>query len=1329
MLQGQSGVPAPPIVPPKQRLAGADSLPAEPSARSARGRAMPGLYALATWAALPLTSSSVSACANGYSLGTTARLVYTNPHEEPVEGVFIYPLEESEVVAAFEAVAGSRRVTFRMQSRRQAQACCLQRGSGPGPGRPRCCAGGHLVLDEAAERCTFAIGTGALGPAESLAVTVSTARELATLPGGALRLVFPAVLTPRVAAAATAAARGPAGLCDDSPTSCFGGPSARSEPAAGVPPPDADVLRGQPCNPFPYEFAFELLVKGPCLLAGLESPSHALRADADPWASSASTVCVTLAEQHHYDRDVEIILYPCEPHRPHLVMEEGTMTYQEYEAHIRSRRDYARIASKDSSGERQAAFVQKRFHKDIFPNPVLMLNFCPAAEAAPGDLQSVTRELLFLVDRGSAMSGPDLDRVKDALLVAVKSLPPGTLLNIAGFGADVKPLFPASRLCGNDTLRRACEHLGGLRADPGSSDLLAAVSWALAQPLHPGYPRQLFLLTATAGDAGRVLPLVRRQASTLRCFSFGLGPRACRRLLASMAEVSRGRAEFLGPAERLQPKLIKALKKAMEPAVSDITVDWYVPDRLEALLSPTELAALYPGDRLVSYCALYDVARFRQRRPPARGRARRSSAVPSQEEALSPEPSRATAESREVSAEVSAGGTEESERSAEPLSGGDIWKRIYQASYIQEQYVLTHCSVSTERSGGLLSRSSTSSESTGSRDVAPDGVSPAPASSGTSQQGQKSVSLCESSAKSAPLPQAPAGGKTGSTPQVTAALSTEELARRKKAQARAALAGRSFSSPHGELDAHRLCRALEKVSQKRNQSLEGKLDELGPRTQRLQRSVGDSNNLLSPTHLDWDMLVEPSYLFSASPASEAREPSSGDGSLPLRCQVVIHALRAGKPVSWEVTASLEALLRPRDSTGKEEPPLRASKAWDNPLHRLAARSVVRDHENAAQREAELEQGFARRFRLKAMQTSKACNVPSLYTCAVPVDGATRAALPAALEVCSTAGSASHQRAAPEGGWRHRSYSVGLGRQQDAEEQEEEALVAAERDEIPASLASASSVTSGWEKQNSPNGSPTSPSTASTGSQKSTESVAGSRFNLSRRKGPSLALRPHCLSPESESTSNDASHDYLPLVQLQQARGPFQLTESFSEVVQIPLDRLRRASPYASHRASLSPVSPVAKCSPEAGPIAGGEEPAGAPEPGSPQSHSTCSEVPSMAVWAQADSGHGSESDTGAHSAAPSEASMNWQDAGPEDLESASWATAVALAWLEHRCAGFFEEWELVAAKADAWLQAQRLPEGMDVGCLKGAARHLFLLLRHWDENIKLNMLCYNPNNV
>lgn len=47
----------------------------------------------------------------------------------------------------------------------------------------------------------------------------------------------------------------------------------------------------------------------PKLIVGLESPTHALRADADPSAQSASATYITLAQEHPYDRHIEIILH------------------------------------------------------------------------------------------------------------------------------------------------------------------------------------------------------------------------------------------------------------------------------------------------------------------------------------------------------------------------------------------------------------------------------------------------------------------------------------------------------------------------------------------------------------------------------------------------------------------------------------------------------------------------------------------------------------------------------------------------------------------------------------------------------------------------------------------------------------------------------------------------------------------------------------------------------------------------------------------------------------------------------------------------------------
>lgn len=43
--------------------------------------------------------------------------------------------------------------------------------------------------------------------------------------------------------------------------------------------------------------------------------------------------------------------------------------------------------------------------------------------------------------------------------------------------------------------------------------------------------------------------------SPCRCYSFGIGPSACRRLVQGLAAVSRGSAEFLAEGERLQPKV------------------------------------------------------------------------------------------------------------------------------------------------------------------------------------------------------------------------------------------------------------------------------------------------------------------------------------------------------------------------------------------------------------------------------------------------------------------------------------------------------------------------------------------------------------------------------------------------------------------------------------------------------------------------------------------------------------------------------------------------------------------------------------------------------
>uniref|UniRef100_UPI003AAF5C25 von Willebrand factor A domain-containing protein 5B2 n=1 Tax=Centroberyx gerrardi TaxID=166262 RepID=UPI003AAF5C25 len=1409
---------------------------------------MVGLRNRSTWEPLLLKASCIKSCANGCSLGITTQLTYANADTESVEGVFVYPLGEKEVVVGFEAVIAGRLVGVQIQSRGKLKDCCLDCCSGSaldgqcGNGREWGCCGssnldmqctnGHLILDEDLERTTFIMGTGVIGPMDIVSIIISTTLELPTLENGAIRIIYPTLLTPVVKGQMTASKSENGGKSDETgPTSCFGATSGKQERALGSEQQCAHAIFTSPAaNLAPYELNFQLLVRGACLLAGLESPTHALRADADPSAQSASATYITLAQEHPYDRNIEVILHLSEPHSPLVILERGRLSFSQYEQLISSRRDFIRSTRKDSETEKKLEFVRKRQHKDILSCPVLMLNFCPDLLCEPPELHKATRELLFLIDRSGSMSGTNIHRIKEGMMVALKSLPSGTMLNIVGFGTTIKALFTSSKLCTDVTLVQACEYVQRMRADMRGTNLLGALSWVYQQPMQRSCPRQVFIITdGTISNVAKVLELVRRNTCAARCFGLGLGPRACRRLLQGVAKLTGGTTEFLDDEERLQPKLIKSLKKAFEPVLTDVRIDWYLPDNMEALLSPNEIPPLYPGNRLIGYCTLYDMSKFKVKKTEAQGRGYKGvhrgsagSVFGLSNDELSPPPAsellpmmtsadgtdleEALREiSREISSEFScARDTEPGTSPGVELDwSSDVRRRIQQSSYVQEQYVLTRCSLSSERGLQTQSHSHTHTSSISDSAAGPflsDPPSGALLDTGSLPQGLEKLPFPEqrttlSRWAESPWQQNLSAESTDNWAKKNGRLcGGEDSRRRQKTLARSTMAARSFSSPQGELDMHRLRRALERVSF--DQTLGGRLDESDgeaqptPRGALSRRSLTDSNGLLFPASpLDWDSFTDPEYLFTAVPP----DPPPG------QCRSLIHGLLGDRPVSWEVTVDLGHLWPPegQGTTGGSAGGGgeggggggRGGEPWEEIIHQLTARSVIRDFEKMAEKENDIEHGPAKRHRMKAIQTSKHCNIICMYTTFTATDSNPSKGLADNTEVKNTGVRLGNRRSSQSGSRRQRAYSVGLGRRRSSRDSEEieDTWNSTDKDDTPASPCSLTS----WDSSNPPAVSGTSYTRSQRSVEsKSMESFFGSRFPLGRLRssissGKQVPLKSHCLSAETEKQVETEAPDYLPLVRLQLASGAFLLTEIYSDCVQIPLDRLKRASPYSLHRRSLSP--PFRCTSPSAPSISSSAKPPGGPtnhhvtfsassscltKPPAPPFHHTPDDTPltleprlrrrhfsdrdpvtsppdlpsseegSLVLpgghpqsqsqsHGQADSGRGSETDICEGSPVEPVAAelQGSSQLAQEDLEGSSWATAVALAWLEHRCAGYFMEWELVAAKADFWLRCQELPEGVDLAGLKGAARQLFLLLRHWDENIKLNMLCYNPNNM
>lgn len=63
-------------------------------------------------------------------------------------------------------------------------------------------------------------------------------------------------------------------------------------------------------SPFSYDCTPLAVWSDRCSLVGVESPSHAIRADADPLARSATSIVITLADKYTYDCPVIILIYP-----------------------------------------------------------------------------------------------------------------------------------------------------------------------------------------------------------------------------------------------------------------------------------------------------------------------------------------------------------------------------------------------------------------------------------------------------------------------------------------------------------------------------------------------------------------------------------------------------------------------------------------------------------------------------------------------------------------------------------------------------------------------------------------------------------------------------------------------------------------------------------------------------------------------------------------------------------------------------------------------------------------------------------------------------------
>ena len=223
------------------------------------------------------------------------------------------------------------------------------------------------------------------------------------------------------------------------------------------------------------------------------------------------------------------------------------------------------------------------------------------------EFQDIPREFIFLVDRSGSMnwsrhSGSSrksqIDQAGDALLLLLRSLPPSCTFNIVGFGSHFTPLFESSRSYNDDSLGEASNYASNMKADFGGTNIKAPLEYILndegkTSSLFGGrlgttaMERQVFVLTdGQVSNDKEVFDVIDRHCNnsnqnTTKCrvFTLGIGSGVSRHLVEGMARAGRGTARFVegGDAKSLRVNVLDQLKKALQPALEDVSIEWKFP--------------------------------------------------------------------------------------------------------------------------------------------------------------------------------------------------------------------------------------------------------------------------------------------------------------------------------------------------------------------------------------------------------------------------------------------------------------------------------------------------------------------------------------------------------------------------------------------------------------------------------------------------------------------------------------------------------------------------------------------------------------------------------
>lgn len=152
-----------------------------------------------------------------------------------------------------------------------------------------------------------------------------------------------------------------------------------------------------------------------------------------------------------------------------------------------------------------------------------------------------------------------MELAKQALSLFVHSLPDGCKFNVYSFGSIFMRMFgDGSEPYDEKTFEKCIEEIEDMEADMGGTEIYEPLDDIFSAAYDPAIPRHIYLLTDGAVfNPEEVVKLIKRNASSAKVHTFGIGSGASRDLIRGCAQAGGGKAYFISDsAANLQTKVI-----------------------------------------------------------------------------------------------------------------------------------------------------------------------------------------------------------------------------------------------------------------------------------------------------------------------------------------------------------------------------------------------------------------------------------------------------------------------------------------------------------------------------------------------------------------------------------------------------------------------------------------------------------------------------------------------------------------------------------------------------------------------------------------------------